>query len=247
MSTELLRYDNIGSKDGIKALIKKILSPTQFRSIKNVKRIFLDTDRWFVNSFDGTIALLRFLSLVVVKNDKIKINRKAWRGLHDIDSDPVFYDNIIFPLFERLKKHNLLFDFISPDNIKYDFSRDNIILSRSLIPLKFSGLRNFLIDVGAGYDIASFDSIYSESIDRFIEVKSYSQNVSFYWSRNEVETARLKGDSYFLYLVNRDCITNNGYEPLVIQNAYSNVFIDEGWRKEGQSWFISPKPLPNSK
>jgi Domain of unknown function (DUF3883) len=47
--------------------------------------------------------------------------------------------------------------------------------------------------VSEGYDIASFNSTNSLLHDRFIEVKSYSGKPKFYWSKNEVETSRIKG------------------------------------------------------
>jgi mRNA-degrading endonuclease HigB of HigAB toxin-antitoxin module len=48
------------------------------------------------------------------------------------------------------------------------------------------------IQCDAGYDIISFNDINSVRIDRFIEVKSYSTEVGFFWSRNEVRTAEIK-------------------------------------------------------
>lgn len=53
------------------------------------------------------------------------------------------------------------------------------------------------IDVTAGYDIVSFDSPQSREPDRFIEVKAVS-SAGFYWSKNEYEIAKLKGDMYYL-------------------------------------------------
>lgn len=75
-----------------------------------------------------------------------------------------------------------------------------------------------------GYDIASFNSEESTEADRFIEVKSYSGNPYFFWSRNEIEIARIKRARYFLYLVNRDEITKKGYVPLIIGDPYQRVY-----------------------
>lgn len=51
------------------------------------------------------------------------------------------------------------------------------------------------LNVGAGYDIASFDGQNLTLVpDRFIEVKgSTGVNVSFYWSKNEIEQAKRLG------------------------------------------------------
>jgi hypothetical protein len=79
-------------------------------------------------------------------------------------------------------------------------------------------------NVGAGYDIISFDSVHSDNLDRYIEVKSCSDSsLQFYWSENEIETARLKKDNYYLYLVERQKMKNPGYVPYVIQNPYHEI------------------------
>ena len=94
------------------------------------------------------------------------------------------------------------------------------------------------IDVGAGYDIVSFDSDSSIDYDRFIEVKAISMGNSFYWSGNEYETARLKGKQYFLYLVDLCKIENEGYIPTIIQDPAHSVMESDEWLVEPQSYHI---------
>lgn len=55
----------------------------------------------------------------------------------------------------------------------------------------------------AGYDIKSISSVNGiEFVDKYIEVKAVSEiNWQFYWSRNEIDTAKKLGDKYYLYLV----------------------------------------------
>lgn len=54
-------------------------------------------------------------------------------------------------------------------------------------------------DVGAGYDILSFDSLGNE---KFIEVKStVGRGYSFEWTTNELEVARTLAERYWLYYV----------------------------------------------
>jgi hypothetical protein len=46
----------------------------------------------------------------------------------------------------------------------------------------------------------------------------------FYWSRNEIETARIHGPNYFLYLVP---VSQNGFdlrELKIIQNPFKRVY-----------------------
>lgn len=93
------------------------------------------------------------------------------------------------------------------------------------------------IDVAAGYDIVSFDSNQSLEPDRFIEVKAVS-NAGFYWSRNEYEIAKLKGDTYYLYLVDLNRIDEQDYSPQMIQNPAVNVMDTDEWFVESQSYYV---------
>jgi len=83
--------------------------------------------------------------------------------------------------------------------------------------------------VDAGYDILSFDEISSGVGDRFIEVKSYVGSPSFYWSRNEMDVARIKKESYFLYLIDRDRMSEENYVPFMIQDPYSYFEHSTEW------------------
>lgn len=74
-----------------------------------------------------------------------------------------------------------------------------------------------------GYDIASFETVESEEHDRFIEVKSHMGEPYFFWSRNEMDIARIKKTSYYLYLVDRSSMKLPDYIPLIIQDPYNNI------------------------
>lgn len=95
-----------------------------------------------------------------------------------------------------------------------------------------------IIDVSAGYDIVSYLSDESSKIDRFIEVKTYNGNEHFHWSKNEIDTARLMGDSYFLYLVDEDCIEKEDYEPTIICNPAKEILGSYKWKKTPDSFEI---------
>lgn len=86
--------------------------------------------------------------------------------------------------------------------------------------------------IAEGFDISSFHSDKSAINDRFIEVKSYSGRPHFYWSKNEVRTAQMKGDNYFIYLVNRDEMRSPDYKPLMIQNPIVSIMQNNDWVKE---------------
>lgn len=93
------------------------------------------------------------------------------------------------------------------------------------------------IDVTAGYDIVSFNSSNSILPDRFIEVKAVSSS-GFFWSKNEFEIAKLKGEMYYLYLVELALIGDSEYMPEIIQNPASSVMGSDEWFVETQSYHI---------
>ena len=93
------------------------------------------------------------------------------------------------------------------------------------------------IDVAAGYDIVSFNSECSLEPDRFIEVKAASRE-GFFWSKNEYEIALLKGDLYYLYLVELSKIHDAGYSPEMIKNPAANIMNSDRWYIEAQSYHV---------
>ncbi len=97
-------------------------------------------------------------------------------------------------------------------------------------------------NVNAGYDIQSYQDMHSIIINRFIEVKSFSDNASFYWSKNEIDISKIKAYQYHLYLVNRDKMTKKGYKPIVIRNPYINVLLnEEEWDKRVEKYYFQLK------
>lgn len=102
-----------------------------------------------------------------------------------------------------------------------------------------------IIDVGAGFDIVSFNSNESLRSDRFIEVKTFKGSVHFHWSHNEIQKARLMGESYYLYLVDADCLSTDDYEPQIIQNPIIAIGQSPDWLKKADSFLVEPTN-PNS-
>lgn len=104
-------------------------------------------------------------------------------------------------------------------------------------------------DVGMGFDLISFDDHRSLILDRFIEVKGYASERSFYWSETEIATARLKREKYWLYLIDRSRIDHQGYVPEMVSDPYAYFIEDNpaGWRSEPTSYkFTSPALNPES-
>ena len=113
---------------------------------------------------------------------------------------------------------------------------------RRLFPMnKTANIKRIsIIDVTAGYDILSYEKNSSLEYDRFIEVKSYFRNTHFYWSENEIETAKLYEDKYFIYLVDVSLVNTPGYEPTIIKNPAKIILGSEDWIMNPTSFLVIP-------
>ena len=107
--------------------------------------------------------------------------------------------------------------------------------------LKVSTIKQIsVIDVTAGFDILSFKNEQSQMYDLFIEVKSYVGNPHFYWSENEIETAKLYEDKYCIYLVDATKVDNSEYQPQIIKNPAKNVLNNQSWIMNPTSYMVMP-------
>ena len=97
-------------------------------------------------------------------------------------------------------------------------------------------------DTSAGYDILSYIDDTSLVLNKYIEVKSYSGQITFFWSKNEIETAKKEQNHYFLYLVDRSRMKTAGYIPRIIQNPYEKIRQSQSWTQECVNWFITEPP-----
>ena len=69
-------------------------------------------------------------------------------------------------------------------------------------------------------------------------MKTYRGDPHFYWSANEIESAKLRGNDYFLYLVNYDKIFDTTYQPEIIQNPYVTIQDSVNWRLTPSSFLV---------
>ena len=96
------------------------------------------------------------------------------------------------------------------------------------------------IDVSAGYDIVSFDTDLSYVYDRFIEVKSVSESLDFFWSSNETNISKIKGSQYYIYLIELSKIYDINYNPIIIPNPAKTILDSTEWIVEAQTFHIKP-------
>ena len=99
----------------------------------------------------------------------------------------------------------------------------------------FSEIKKISDDnVGAGYDIESFQSMDSVKVDKFIEVKSYKDTKTFYWSVNEIKVARNLADKYTILVVNYNKIKDEAYKPKEISNPYKFFNMKEVFKSNSR-------------
>lgn len=90
-------------------------------------------------------------------------------------------------------------------------------------------------DSGAGFDVLSFSTERTLAHDRFIEVKGFGAEESFYWSAGEMAAAQYHGNSYWLYLVDRNRTDEQGYEPQMVQDPYAYFIVHRP-----ATWLVEP-------
>lgn len=181
-------------------------------------------------------------------NTGFLVKQDSLQGIYFIN--PIFNElfvSIIVPAIRKLKEKRV-FTLLQLKDIlalqeKYGEEAEEFVLTFELMrlhkhPQKHEIKRISKEFVNAGFDIESFNSVDSITNDRLIEVKSYNNNVSFYWTMNEIETAKELGDLYFLYLIDRSKISVNDYHPHIIKDPYKNVFLNDDWHKNSDTYFV---------
>lgn len=124
---------------------------------------------------------------------------------------------------------------------KHGLEAEEFVLSleRQRLPgkaLKIKRISDF--DVAAGYDVVSYENADSDTYDRFIEVKCYIGSPHFFWSENESDVAKIKGDKYILCLVDYTRMDEPGYLPEYIHNPYAHIFESDQWMVNSASYRI---------
>lgn len=176
------------------------------------------------------------------------VKQDSLQGIYFIN--PIFnefFASIILPAIRKLTTKRIITLMQLKDTLalqeKYGEEAEEFVLAFELRrlykhPQKQEIKRISKDFVNAGFDIESFNSEDSITNDRLIEVKSYNINVTFYWTINEIETAKELGDLYFLYLIDRSKISANDYSPHIIKNPYKNIFLNDDWHKNSDTYFV---------
>jgi len=178
-------------------------------------------------SLSGLLMLLSGLGMVEATRSDIFINDDRYIGEY---KNPMLHNKQISIM--QLKNGLAIKDMLGEEAEKLALKFETDLLAKQGINKTPSIISH--IDVSAGYDIVSYLNVNSQIPDKFIEVKSCGDNrYRFFMSKNEIETARNKRNSYHLYLYNR---TSEQFR--IVQNPYEKVFESDYWAKEPQIYEI---------
>ena len=173
-------------------------------------------DRRWINpislyeGFNGVLAMLRFLNIVDF-DSKQKKYFLTEKGLN------LFEKNIgMTP--EQLKEVQKAQEERGEIAERHILECEQIRLKNH--PMAEQIKRVSEINVSEGYDIQSFQSMESNEIDKFIEVKSFLESERFFWSINEIKVAARKKENYSLYIVNFSKLDDKKYTYKEINNPY---------------------------
>lgn len=101
------------------------------------------------------------------------------------------------------------------------------------------------LDVGAGYDIKSFNGkSKGMKFDRFIEVKgSKGKGLRFIWSENEIKTAENLKENYWIYYLGGVDVDKKvaKYEPILYQNPLVSLKKDARLTMKGNGYVVEGK------
>ncbi len=155
MSIKSLEYDDFGSFEEIKFFLT-LLSDGEPRDLGNIRSYCISNSFILSYPFDGIVGLLEFISMIEIQTGRVKITISD-SDVKKIASNKFELSNAIVPLLlNKLADENLLNNFLDYKKIQYDVKFSSVVIKNNSIPLKFSALKNLLLNL-------SFFEIHNES------------------------------------------------------------------------------------
>lgn len=178
------------------------------------------------SQFKKLLISFGFLELTQFKSSIYYIINQEYVYLLDYISDSIADKTSPDKLKDKLLKQEYIGNL--GEKFVYNFELNRLELMKEVIWIsKYS--------VSEGFDIISFEDNNSE-VKRFIEVKTYIGKPHFYWSKNEINISKFLSNQYYLYLIDFNKISIEGYTPTIIKNPFQNIFTNESWFKEVENY-----------
>ncbi len=192
-------------------------------------------DASLTKSQNTIVHFFKYLGILQESNFVIQVDRK--------------YSELVFQLTadsKALTEQQL--EKILMENRKLGAQAENVVVEFEKRRLRKMGKfaqaelvkRISTINVSAGYDIESFDGDTDDIFpNRLIEVKAtQGSQIRFYWSNNEMNVAKSKKESYWIYLLKEFKENDENLAPIMIQNPALNISNIECLTLEAHTFLI---------
>ena len=162
----LLKYKSFGTQKQLDLMLENLTKSSLPVSITDLYDYYKTQTDYYFPEIDSSICLLEFVDCIVLKKSKIvSVNRNA-----------VNPKEILELVLSGISKETEAAEFLSDKAIGFDVEKNLFYLENSLIPLRYSSIRNLLtsldilkINKGKAY----INKAYTETFELFItEVKN---------------------------------------------------------------------------
>jgi len=119
-------------------------------------------------SFSGLLALLQFLEYLEIEDYTFVHLTGKGKNFLSFNKEGK-KDELLKVLWQKLDQHNILVDIFGNVTFTYDVFYNTISFFRHEIPLQYSALRNFLIDIGFFENLQSNRLLVAQSYSQFFE------------------------------------------------------------------------------
>jgi len=145
MSKSTLAHNNFGSADFVVGIYKNIgrfVEPTPLEDVKNYLRT-KSKSIYTPRSIDAIFELFSHLGFFTIENGQLYPDRDNYQ--EGSNSESAIQELIVYKIFHKLLLDDEISQVFQPQMIKYDEREDCFQIASSLIPIKYSWLRNALI------------------------------------------------------------------------------------------------------
>ena len=238
--SELHFYENLFSKLNESGVLKDLFDLDSIRFSVEKNSYYISTNKipYRLFTIKNLLQALNFFEIDSISS-RVYINTKFTSSFPELILQKTNTDRLSRKVsLATLKRINLKKELIGRE-------AEQVVLQYEKLKMEMHPFKEKIRiisdeSVNAGYDIESFLDEESVFINKYIEVKSYDgDDISFYWSKNEIETAKYYQERYFLYLVNRTRMSQKNYTPHIIQNPYLKIHNNNLWEKNPQTWLVT--------
>ncbi|MGX1572888.1 hypothetical protein, partial [Paenibacillus terrae] len=145
MLTELKRYNNLGNIEEIEYVLTALISEVP-QKIGDIEKFCLRNTISYNMPLQGIVGLLTFISLVSFCEEGVFLNQEGSELKLSIQ-DVSLKEIVIKKVLSNIISNGVYKDFLNIESFNYDYIHEAYIVRNNEIPLKYSGIRNLLINL----------------------------------------------------------------------------------------------------